>query len=76
MYGAVAHHPGTGAVPAIGGTKIRQQKQDPVRISVDKAGNRTLLVFAQGIVGFSRHLKPFVHVGNNTFAQGVVRVIR
>ena len=57
---AVAHHPGPGAVAAVGGAKVQDQQQDPVRIAMHQARNRALGIFPQGVVRLSDVCRQFL----------------
>jgi hypothetical protein len=51
----------------MGGTKIRHQKQDSVRVSVNQAGNRSVVIFSERIQGFTgRHLVFSPHRNHGT----------
>jgi hypothetical protein len=52
------------------------QEQYPVRITMDKTRDRTLLLFSQRIIPFPRPLDKFMHGRYHCTPQGMTGIIR
>jgi hypothetical protein len=50
MHIFLAYDTAAGAMPAVHGTDMGHQKQDPVGVTMGKTGNRAVAVLVQGII--------------------------
>ena len=72
----VSDHPRTGAVAAVGRAVPRHEKQHAVRIAVDNAGNRTVLIFVERIIRLAAAPEVLVNRRYDRPAQRLPRIPR
>lgn len=70
-----AHHAGAGAVAAVGGAAVGDQKQDSVGVAVDKTRHRHVAVLAAGIGHLGRRDRSLADMGNDLAADRTVGIL-
>ena len=72
----VAHQPGAGAVTAVAGTPVSDQKQHAVGITMHQTGHGRMGILAAGIAHLPRCGLGFLHAGNHLAADGAIFIGR
>src|SRR3972149_10080913 len=72
----VPHHSRAGAVTAVGGTKIRYQKQDTIGVTVDNARDRAVAFFLQRVFPFTVARHTFINGWYHRTPQWLLSIIR
>ena len=75
LFARAAHHPAAGAVAAVGGATVGDEKQDAIRVAVDESRHRHVAVFAARISHLARRNPCLFQPGNHLAADGAVRVL-
>ncbi len=69
-----ADHAAAGAITTVRGTAVSYQKQNPIGIAMNQAGNRHVIILATGIDQFPRRGGHFLDTGNDLAPDGAFRI--
>lgn len=74
MIGNAGDDPGTGAIPAIGGTTVGDEKEDAIGIAMDEAGDGHVGVFATRVGHFGGVGVGLFDPGNDLTTNGAIGI--